>query len=201
MKKLLIIAMALLSLNFANAQTAEELKAERQQIKAELTNKKNIKKAKKIEKKVEQIVPLVGSSRLVSKPNETGINSVDGLTNTVSSLLAVSVSSSDLLSNYKQEICDNGDGDIEITKYKAKAQDYLALIPILTQASLDVAQAAQQLKSVKDDLKSLSPAQAASATKVVNWNIDAIDITQAKLNETTKLVTNLVNTLKATKNL
>ena len=80
-------------------------------------------------------------------------------------------------------------------------QDYLALIPILTQASLDVAQAAQQLKSVKDDLKSLSPAQAASATKVVNWNIDAIDITQAKLNETTKLVTNLVNTLKATKNL
>ena len=234
MKKFfLIIGIALMGLGMANAQTADELKAERQQMKTELTSKDAVKKAQKIEKKMETLTPKGGSigeliqamvapfpadlkanvttpltnllgnkaSRIIAKPDQTGVNSVDGLVNTISPLLAVAVSTNDILAEYKTEIVDHGDGEIDITKYKANAEDYLAILPMLTQASLDAAKASEQLKDVQNDVKSLAPTQALSATKSVNWSVDALDITTAKLAETTKLLQNLINTLKATGNL
>lgn len=234
MKKLfLIIGIALMGLGMANAQTADELKAERQQMKAELASKDAVKKAQKIEKKMETLTPKGGSigeliqsmvapfptalktnvtaplanllggkeSRIVVQPAQTGVNSVDGLVNTIVPLLAVAVSTNDIMAEYKTEIVDNGDGEIDITKYKANAKDYLAILPLLTQASLDATKAAEQLKSVQNDVKSLSPTQALPATKSVNWSVDALDITTAKLAETTKLLQNLINSLKATGNL
>lgn len=234
MKKLfLIIGIALMGLGMANAQTADELKAERQQMKAELASKDAVRKAQKIEKKMETLTPKGGSigeliqsmvapfptalktnvtaplanllggkeSRIVVQPAQTGVNSVDGLVNTIVPLLAVAVSTNDIMAEYKTEIVDNGDGEIDITKYKANAKDYLAILPLLTQASLDATKAAEQLKSVQNDVKSLSPTQALPATKSVNWSVDALDITTAKLAETTKLLQNLINSLKATGNL
>lgn len=234
MKKFfLIIGIALMGLGMANAQTADELKAERQQMKAELASKDAVKKAQKIEKKMETLTPKGGSigeliqsmvapfptalktnvtaplanllggkeSRIVVQPAQTGVNSVDGLVNTIVPLLAVAVSTNDIMAEYKTEIVDNGDGEIDITKYKANAKDYLAILPLLTQASLDATKAAEQLKSVQNDVKSLSPTQALPATKSVNWSVDALDITTAKLAETTKLLQNLINSLKATGNL
>ena len=234
MKKLfIIIGIALMGLGVANAQTADELKAERQQMKAELTSKDAVKKAQKIEKKIETLTPKGGSigeliqamvapfpatlktsvttplanllgnkdSRIVVQPAQTGINSVDGLVNTIAPLLAVAVSTNDIMAEYKTEIVDNGDGEIDITKYKANAKDYVAILPMLVQAGADAAKAAEQLKNVQNDIKSLSPTQALPATKAVNWSVDAIDITTAKLAETTKLLQNLINSLKATGNL
>lgn len=234
MKKLFfIIGIALIGLGLANAQTADELKAERQQMKAELTSKDAAKKAQKIEKKMEILTPKGGNigeliqtmvaplpatlktsvttplanllggkeSRIVVQPAQTGINSVDGLVNTMAPLLAVAVSTNDILAEYKTEIVDHGDGEIDITKYKANAKDYLAILPMLTQASIDAAKASEQLKDVQNDVKSLTPTQALPATKSVNWSVDALDITTAKLTETTKLLQNLINTLKATGNL
>lgn len=234
MKKLFfIIGIALIGLGLANAQTTDELKAERQQMKAELTSKDAAKKAQKIEKKMEILTPKGGNigeliqtmvaplpatlktsvttplanllggkeSRIVVQPAQTGINSVDGLVNTMAPLLAVAVSTNDILAEYKTEIVDHGDGEIDITKYKANAKDYLAILPMLTQASIDAAKASEQLKDVQNDVKSLTPTQALPATKSVNWSVDALDITTAKLTETTKLLQNLINTLKATGNL
>lgn len=234
MKKLFfIIGITLIGLGLANAQTADELKAERQQMKAELTSKDAAKKAQKIEKKMEILTPKGGNigeliqtmvaplpatlktsvttplanllggkeSRIVVQPAQTGINSVDGLVNTMAPLLAVAVSTNDILAEYKTEIVDHGDGEIDITKYKANAKDYLAILPMLTQASIDAAKASEQLKDVQNDVKSLTPTQALPATKSVNWSVDALDITTAKLTETTKLLQNLINTLKATGNL
>ena len=234
MKKLFfIIGIALIGLGLANAQTADELKAERQQMKAELTSKDAAKKAQKIEKKMEILTPKGGNigeliqtmvaplpatlktsvttplanllggkeSRIVVQPAQTGINSVDGLVNTMAPLLAVAVSTNDILAEYKTEIVDHGDGEIDIAKYKANAKDYLAILPMLTQASIDAAKASEQLKDVQNDVKSLTPTQALPATKSVNWSVDALDITTAKLTETTKLLQNLINTLKATGNL
>lgn len=234
MKKLfIIIGIALMGLEVASAQTADELKAERQQMKTEMTSKDAIKKAQKIEKKMETLTPKGGSiseliqamvapfpaalktnvtvplanllgdkeSRIVVQPTQTGINSVDGLVNTIAPLLAVAVSTNDIMTEYKTEIVDNGDGEIDITKYKANAKDYLAILPLLSQASLDAAKATEQLKSVQNDVKNLSPTQVMPATKSVNWSVDALDITNAKLTETTKLLQNLINSLKATGNL
>ena len=234
MKKVfLIIGIALMGLEMANAQTADELKAERQQMKTELTSKDAVKKAQKIDKKMETITPKGGSmgeviksmvsalpggikenvqqplnnllgnkeSRVVVKPSATGVNSVYGLVNTIAPLLAIAVSTNDIMSEYKTEITDNGDGEIDITKFKANAKDYVAILPMLIQAGADAAKAAEQLKNVQNDIKSLSPTQALPATKAVNWSVDAIDITTSKLSETTKLLQNLINTLKATGNL
>ncbi len=234
MRKLfLIIGIALMGLSASYAQTADELKAERQQMKAELTSKDAMKKAQKIDKKMETITPKGGSmgeviksmvsalpggmrenvqqplnnllgnkeSRVVVQPSTTGINSVDGLVNTIAPLLAIAVSTNDIMSEYKTEITDNGDGEIDITKFKANGKDYVAILPMLVQAGADAAKAAEQLKNVQNDIKSLSPTQALPATKSVNWSVDAIDITTSKLSETTKLLQNLINTLKATGNL
>ena len=140
-------------------------------------------------------------SRVVVQPSTTGINSVDGLVNTIAPLLAIAVSTNDIMSEYKTEITDNGDGEIDITKFKANGKDYVAILPMLVQAGADAAKAAEQLKNVQNDIKSLSPTQALPATKAVNWSVDAIDITTSKLSETTKLLQNLINTLKATGNL
>lgn len=234
MKRLfLLIGIALMGFGMVNAQTADELKAERQQMKAEMSSKDAVKKAQKIEKKVETLTPKGGSigeliqamvapfpdalksnvsdplanllgnkeSRAIVQPTQTGINSVDGLVNSIAPLLAVAVSTNDIMAEYKTEIVDNGDGEIDITKYKANGKDYVAILPMLIQAGADAAKAAEQLKSVQNDVKSLAPQQALPATKAVNWSVDAIDITQAKLSETTKLLQNLINTLKATGNL
>lgn len=232
-KTILFVVLSLLGFSFVNAQTAEELKAERQQLKTEMTSKDAVKKAQKIEKKMETITPKGGSigdavkkmtsslpaamsaevaqplttllggiePRIVAKPDQTGVNSVDGLVNTISPLLAIAVSTNEIVAKYKTEITDNGDGEIDITKYKANGKDYVAILPMLIQAGADAAKAAEQLKSVQNDVKSLAPQQALPATKAVNWSVDAIDITQAKLSETTKLLQNLINTLKATGNL
>lgn len=233
MKKIILCAAAMLVAFGAMAQTAEELKAEREALASELTSKDAVKKAKSIAKKVDELVPIGGNladlvdgmlaflpdelkstctqpiynlmegkdSRVVNKPASVGLSSVDGLVNSVSPLLATAVSTNDILAEYRTEIIDNGNGEVDITKYKAKSSDYVALVPILAQATVEAAKAAEQLKSVKDDLSKLNPMQAAPAIKAGKWIGDAIDITTYKLAETTKLLTNLTQSLKAAENL
>lgn len=225
----------------ASAQTTEELKAERQMMRTEMNSKEAVKKAKKIEKIIEEIAPksdftdvseLVKSlvsplplpeelkekvttplgvllksedsenkMRLVNKPVETGLNSVDGLCNMIAPLLAVSLTTNDIMAKYKNEIIDNENGEIDIIKYKANAKDYSAILPLIVQASLNAAKAVEQLKSVQNDVKSLSPTQALPATKSIKWSVDALNVTITKLSETTKLLNNLIKSLKATGNL
>ena len=126
-----------------------------------MTSKDAVKKAQKIEKKMETITPKGGSigdavktmtsslpgamsaevaqplttllggiePRIVAKPDQTGVNSVDGLVNTISPLLAIAVSTNEIVAKYKTEITDNGDGEIDITKYKANGKDYCLRLP------------------------------------------------------------------------
>lgn len=233
MKKTILCAAAMLVTFGLFAQTADELKAEREALKSELTSKEAVKKANAISKEVDTMLPIGGNiadlingmiasfpesikssvsqplnnlmagkdSRIVNKPGPVNLASVDGLVNSISPLLAVAVSTNDILAEYKTEIIDNGNGEVDITKYKAKAGDYMALLPLITQASIDAAQAAEQLKDVKNDVKKLNPMQAGPAIKAAAWLTDATDVTTYKLSETTKLLTNLVNSLKAAENL
>lgn len=233
MKKIILCAAAMLVAFGASAQTAEELKAEREALKSELTSKDAVKKAKAIAKKVDAIAPIGGNvtdlvdvmvaplpdvlrdavvqplynlmegkdSRVINKPAAVNLSSVDGLVSTISPLLAIAVSTNDILAEYKTEIIDNGNGEVDITKYKAKAADYIAILPLLAQATVEAAKGAEQLKSIQDDLKKLNPMQAAPAIKAGKWIADAVDVTAYKLAETTKLLTNLTNSLKAAENL
>jgi len=233
MKQIIICAAAMLVAFSASAQTADELNAERQSLRSELTAKDAVKKAKEISKKVDDMAPVGGNladlvssmvsplpqalqnavnqplnklmegkdSRVIVKPNTVGLESVDGLVNSLSPLLAIAVSTNDILAEYKTEIIDNGNGEVDITKYKARAADYIAIQPLLAQATIEAAKGAKQLKDIKNDLSKLNPIQAAPAIKAGKWIADAVDVTTYKLDETTKLLNNLIKSLKATENL
>lgn len=104
--------MMLLTAFSVNAQqkTEAELKAEREQIASELKSKDVVKRQKNLVKLQEK----------ASKVDETGLGSIDGLAETSTSVLKTVMSTNDLLQQYRTEITDNGNGEVEIAKYSAK---------------------------------------------------------------------------------
>ena len=191
MKKLLVVVMALAAMSLtAFAQTADELKAERQAIKSELNSKdgKNLDKA---------WAKLAASS----VPSTCGINSIDGLVSTNASILTTLVAVDNLLSEYKVSITESKDGEVEIDKFTAKTEDYVAQLPLLVAAGAEAAKAAQQLKDVQNDMKSLNPMTAAGSIKAGNWAVNATDVNVQMIERDTKMLDNLINSCKAAKNL
>lgn len=183
------MALAAMSLT-AFAQTADELKAERQAIKSELNSKdgKNLDKA---------WAKLAASS----VPSTCGINSIDGLVSTNASILTTLVAVDNLLSEYKVSITESKDGEVEIDKFTAKTEDYVAQLPLLVAAGAEAAKAAQQLKDVQNDMKSLNPMTAAGSIKAGNWAVNATDVNVQMIERDTKMLNNLINSCKAAKNL
>lgn len=191
MKKILVVVMALAAMSLtAFAQTADELKAERQAIKSELNSKdgKNLDKA---------WAKLAASS----VPSTCGINSIDGLVSTNASILTTLVAVDNLLSEYKVSITESKDGEVEIDKFTAKTEDYVAQLPLLVAAGAEAAKAAQQLKDVQNDMKSLNPMTAAGSIKAGNWAVNATDVNVQMIERDTKMLNNLINSCKAAKNL
>lgn len=154
-------------------------------------------------KVVPSVTKLVGEepARIVNKPAATGLNSVDGLVDAGTTLLGVVVSTDAVLSKYKTEITESKDGEVDITKYSANAQDYIAISPMLVQAGVDAAKAVEKIKDVQADVKGLNPMQAGPTIKAANWAIDAINVSVSKISENTKLLQNLINSSKAIGNL
>lgn len=140
-------------------------------------------------------------ARIINKPQTTGLNSVDGLVDAGSGLLGVVVASNAVLQEYKTEVLESGDGEIDITKYKAKKDDYAAILPILVQASADAATAAAQIKDVQNDVKGLNPMKAVSTIKSSKWAIDAVEVSSKKIAENKKWLESIINSIKAAGNL
>lgn len=190
MKKI-IATVALLAMMFhAFAQTAQELKAERAVLKSELTSKD----AKKLDKAWMDL-----SQK--ETPSVSGVNSIDALVDINKSLLATLIATENILGQYKISITESKDGEVEINKYTAKLNDYLAQLPLLVKAGTDAAQAAQKIEEVKNDVKSLNPAAAMPAIKAGNWAVKATEVNVKMIERDTKLLNNLINSCKATKNL
>jgi hypothetical protein len=171
------------------AKTADELKAEREQLKTELKSKDVVKREDKIAKLA------------ATPPNQSSVQSVDGLAATATSVLVTVVSTNDFLSTFKTELTDNSNGEVDITSHKAKLNDYVELAAKLVQAGVLAAQGAEQLKSAQDDVKGLSPTQALPASKSVKYSTEALKLSGEELVLQTKLITNLINSIKAAGNL
>ena len=223
------VMLATTSMGFAQgAKTADELKAERQQLKTELKSKDAQKTAKSLDKvapvggtmadvvavfasglpaplqpAVASVKKLVGDkeARIINKPAATGLNSVDGLCDAGTTLLGVVVSTNAILQEYKIAITESKDGEVDISKFKANSDDYMAILPMLVQAGVDAAKAVEKIKDVQADVKGLNPMQAAPTIKAANWAMDAVNVSVAKIGENTKLLQNLINGIKASKNL
>lgn len=181
---LLIGFVTLLSFQI-QAQTIEELKAERAQFKAELNSKDVVSREEKLTKLQEKA------------PGESGMPSIDGLSNTSTGLLNVVKSANDLLAQYKNEVKNNGEGEVEITIYKAKLSDYVKLgVDLLAAAEL-IKTGTEQLKSAQADAKSLSPLKAKAALSSVDYSATALKLSGEEIAFQTKLVKNLIESIKA----
>ena len=103
------VLLATASSGFAQeAKTADKLKAEREQLQTELKSKDTQKRKEKLAKLVEKT------------PKEAGLQSVDGLAKTAAGVLIAVKSGNDVLAQYKREVTDNGNGEIDVTTHKAK---------------------------------------------------------------------------------
>lgn len=194
MKKLLFSTVIMLLTAFSvNAQqkTEAELKAEREQIASELNSKDVIKRQEKLQKLYEKAV----------KVKKTDLGSIDGLFETSTAVLGTVMSANDLLKKYGTEIKDNGNGDIEITKYEAGLDDYKKLGVDLANAALLAADGAKRLESAQDDAKKLSPLKAKDALSSVSYSVDALKLSSEEIELQTRIVTNLIESIKASKNL
>lgn len=194
MKKLLFSTVIMLLTAFSvNAQqkTEAELKAEREQIASELNSKDVIKRQEKLQKLHEKAV----------KVKKTDLGSIDGLLETSTAVLGTVMSANDLLKKYGTEIKDNGNGDIEITKYAASLDDYKKLGVDLANAALLAADGAKRLESAQDDAKKLSPLKAKDALSSVSYSVDVLKLSAEEIELQTRIVTNLIESIKASKNL
>ena len=194
MKKLVFSMVIMLLTAFSvNAQkkTEAELKAEREQIASELTSKDVIKRQEKLQKLNEKAV----------KVKKTDLGSIDGLLETSTAVLGTVMSANDLLKKYGTEIKDNGNGDIEITKYAASLDDYKKLGVDLANAALLAADGAKRLESAQDDAKKLSPLKAKDALSSVSYSVDVLKLSAEEIELQTRIVTNLIESIKASKNL
>lgn len=194
MKKLLFSTVIMLLTAFSvNAQqkTEADLKAEREQIASELNSKDVIKRQEKLQKLNEKAV----------KVKKTDLGSIDGLLETSTAVLGTVMSANDLLKKYGTEIKDNGNGDIEITKYEANEEDYLKLVEDLAKAALLAADGAKRLESAQDDAKKLSPLKAKDALSSVSYSVDVLKLSAEEIELQTRIVTNLIESIKASKNL
>lgn len=186
----MLLAVTALSVN-AQQKTTAELKAEREQIAAEL-------KSKEVAKRQKNLVKL---SEKAAKVQETGLGSIDALTKTSTSLLITVQSTNDLLKQYRVEMTDNGNGEVDIDKYAANLNDYVELGTKLVAAGALAASAANDVSKAKDDVKSLSPMQARPALNAVSFSTDALKLSAEEIALQTRIVTNLVESIKASKNL
>ena len=194
MKKTVIgLMMMLLTVFSVNAQqkTEAELKAEREQIVSELKSKDVVKRQKNLVKLQEK----------ATKVDQTGLGSIDGLAETSQSVLKTVMSTNNLLQQYRTEITDNGNGEVEIAKYSAKLDDYVKLAADLAQAGILAADGAKKLESAKDDAKNLSPLQAKPALSSVSFSTDALKLSAEEIALQTRIVTNLIESIRASKNL
>ncbi|MDR0413040.1 MAG: hypothetical protein LBH61_04480 [Dysgonamonadaceae bacterium] len=171
------------------AKTAGELKAEREQLQAEL-------KSKGTKKREEKIVKLASET-----PKQTASQSVNGLVEMSKGILVTLVSNNEFLATFKREITDNGDGEIDVTTHKAKLTDYVGLAANLAAAGIQITSGMENLKGASDEVKSLSPLEAASAGKSVKFSSEALKLSGEEVALQLKLVNNLIATIKSSDNL
>lgn len=176
----------------AQQKTEAELKAEREQIAAELNSKDVVKRQDKLMKLNEK----------ASKVKPTSLGSIDGLAETSTGVLKTVMSTNELLKQYRVEMTDNGNGEIEISKYAANFDAYVKLGADLAAAGLLAADGVKKLESAKDDVKKIkNPLQAKDAAASVSFSTDALSLSAEEIALQTRIVTNLIESIKASKNL
>jgi hypothetical protein len=173
---------------FAQEKTLDELKAEREVLKAEMQSKEVLDRKAKFEK--------------MTMPKMTNINSVDVLAKGTNDLLLTQKNINTLLPEmYKRTVGESVDGITDVTVKKPSLEELLALGANITVQIKAVADISSSIPKASEEVKSASPLQAPAALKSVNFSKDALSLLAPELQLNLKIVNNLIATLKSSKSL
>ena len=170
----------------AQNRTNDELKAEREQLAADLKSKEYLKRQKNIDN--------------LSEPPKSGVSNVDMLQESSEGIFKTLKANNEFLSKFKRELTDKGGGEIDVTLYRAQREDYIKLAKAIGETAVQVGVQAKNVQKVKDEVKSLSPMQAMPASRSVKYSSEALQLSQEELSLQLKLVNNLIATINSADN-
>jgi len=173
---------------FAQTKTQDELKAEREVLKAEMKSKEALDRMAKFEK--------------MTVPKATSINSVDVLATSTGNLLVTQKNINTLLPEmYKRTVGESVDGITDVTVKKPTLDELVALGANIAVQIKSVADISSTIPQASEEIKSASPLKAPAALKSLNFSKDALALLAPELQLNLKVVNNLIATLKSSKNL
>ena len=181
---------ALLLVNFStNAQSLEDLKALREELKAEFKSSARLDREKKMEKLNEK------------QPGQVSIAAVDQLAASSIEVLTRSIEFGDLVPEmYKRVIGQPIYGITEVKIEKASLDEVVKLGANIGAVIVTLTQLQQAAKTAAEEVKKASPLQAPKAAKSLNYSKDVIELTLPELELNAKIVKNLIETIKSSKN-
>jgi seryl-tRNA synthetase len=188
-KAVLICGLMIATVHTAFAQkTADELKAEQEQLKTEL-------KSKDVKKRHDKLAKM-------KDPGTVGVQSVDELAASSAKLLVATKEFNVTVPEmYKRTVGETVDGVTDVTVKKPTLDELTALATEIALAVSGVADAQSVVQTAASDIKSLPPTKAPKAAKSLNFSKDALSLVLPELQLNAKVVANLIETLKTSGNL
>ena len=191
MKKLLFVtALSFFAVTMVSAQekTTEELKAEREVLKAE-------RKSETFQERQKKLAEL-------KDPGSTSVGSIDAVAANSTTALIETKKNNELIPElYKRTIGESIDGVTDVTVKKPTLEELLAVSESILKTTKAVAASGVEIAKAQGDIKSAGMLKAAKATKSVNYSKDVNSLLGAELSYQGKLIQNLIATLKSSKNL
>lgn len=180
--------MTILSVATLSAQTADEIKAEKEALKAEL-------KSEAYQKRQQKLAEL-------KVPGSVGIGSIDGVVASSAVSLASIVSLNEQVPElYKRTIGETVDGVTDVTVKKPTVEELTTVAATIATLVAGTAATAQQIPGLSNDVTSAGPMKALKAGKSVSFIKDANVLLVDQLKSQGKIIASLIKVIKSSNNL
>lgn len=168
-------------------KTKDELKAEREMLKAEMKSKDAEERKAKFEK--------------LTEPKTSGVSSVDGLAASTTKMLISTKEINALIPEmYKRTVGESVNGVADVTVKKPTLDELSALVLNIASQIKTVAEGSAIVATAATDIKSAGMMQAPKALKSLNYSKDVLGLVLPELNLNLKVINNLISTLKSSGN-
>ena len=186
-KVLLLLLVIFSSFTIVKAQkTVDELKAERDVIKTEQKSETFQNRQKTIQELLKNTPPSVSVSSIdaLAQNSRTSLQSVNDINNQLPDL-------------YKRTIGETIDGVTDVTVKKPSMTELLSVSERIVTLTTSVSSETANIVKAQGDLKNVKPLQMSKAKKSVDYSVSANTAVTNELAYQTKLVNNLIGTLKS----
>jgi hypothetical protein len=171
----------------AQEKTKEEVKAEREQLKTEMKSDA----AKERQAKITKLMP----------PKTSGVKSVDDLAISSAALVVSTNQNNKTIPElYTRTIGESIDGVADVTVKKPTLDELTTVSKNIAIQIAAVSTASAGVQAASADATKASPLQAGKASKAMNYTKDALSLLGPELQLQSKVVNNLISTVKTSKN-